>query len=94
MKTIWKYDLEPACLIEMPIGAKVLSIHQQKGQICLWALVDPEADYEVRHFVFHGTGHHINEKGPLNFVGTAQFHEGEFMFHVFEVMRNQELATA
>ena len=82
MKTIWKYTLNPATSIEMPIGSQLLSVHEQKSEICLWALVDPERDMEVRHFRVFGTGHKIPDKQA--FIGSGLLNNGSLVFHVFE----------
>ena len=39
---IWKFGLPPAprATIEMPAGAQILSVAEQKGVVVLWALVD------------------------------------------------------
>lgn len=85
MKTIWKYELEGSCSIKMPTGAEVLSVQVQRDVICLWALVDPEAEGEARRFLIHGTGHSVPDV-PLRFLGTTMFGQGALVFHVFELL--------
>ena len=86
MKQVWKYQfsVQDHHSFRMPIGAQVLSVDVQQGAPCIWALVDPKADVEERHFRLAGTGHPINEVG-LHFVGTFQLLGGSLIFHLFEV---------
>lgn len=82
-KTVWKYTLEPEITLHMPRGAGVLSVHAQGAEVCLWALVDPNAEAEPRRFVVAGTGHALPDE-PLRFLGSAHLHDGALVFHVFE----------
>lgn len=70
--------------IGMPEGAQLLSFQEQHGDGQLWALVDPNAPTVERHFRLAGTGHPIVDPRALHFVGTAQFHGGALVFHLFE----------
>lgn len=83
MKTIWKFVLQPVCELEIPKGAELLSLHEQGEDICLWALVDPAAEKEVRKFCGFGTGHDVPDT-PLKFIGTAHLRGGALVFNVFE----------
>jgi hypothetical protein len=101
VKTIYKYPLrDPAeshhppvvadrgveCSIEMPKGARVLSVGEQEADLVLWAIVDPEAPKAKRDFRVFGTGWKINvtelELGGWSFVGTVQMKDG-LVFHVW-----------
>lgn len=84
MKTIWKYTLRPLTAIDMPIGAEVLSVHEQLGEVCLWAMVDPDGESEVRKFELFGTGHSIPDLSNKKFVGTSHLDGGALVLHVFE----------
>jgi hypothetical protein len=85
-KTIWKYDLEPdGSVIEMPQGAKPLSVQMQGDGPCLWALVDPEAAKESRRFHVAGTGHPLPDNLG-DHLGTFQMNGGALVFHVFELL--------
>lgn len=83
MKTIWKYVLQPECSLEIPRGAELLSVHEQGESICLWVLVDPSLEKEVRKFIVLGTGHDVPDVS-LKFVGTAHLNASALVFHVFE----------
>lgn len=83
MKAVWKFTLHPYAKTHMPIGAKLLSVHAQGNDICLWAEVDTDAKVEAREFVIIGTGHEIREHAG-EYVGTAHLAAGQLVLHVFE----------
>ena len=85
MKTIYKYQLSVVerQSICMPEGAEVLTVQDQNGALCLWALIDPDNSQSERIIYMVGTGHKINaDKG--NYVGTIQSPDGTLILHVFE----------
>ena len=83
-KSIWKYDLEidDEQSIDVPEGAKMLTAQIQKGNLCVWAIVDPRSEKKPRKFYVFGTGHH-NDFAGKDYLGTVQIHEGNLVFHVF-----------
>jgi len=87
-KVIWKYELMVADEqgVEMPKGATILTLQVQRGKPCLWVLVSPDAEKEIRTFETFGTGHlysdHIWE--GLKYIGSYQLSDGNFVGHVFE----------
>ena len=85
-KTVWKFTLQWDTVLDLPEGARVLRVNEQEGCVCLWALVDPQAPLEARHFVAFGTGHPIPDNLPLVFFGTV-FLPGGLVIHVFEVVK-------
>lgn len=88
MSTIWKYELQGTDLqvVEMPLGARLLTVQVQDAQPCLWALVDPTADTGPRRIRIFGTGHPIAPSpASLRFIATFQLH-GVLVFHAFEEM--------
>ncbi len=84
---IFKYQLEVTNLqtIELPQGARILSVRQQGGQIMLWAMVHPTHQTIPHTFRIYGTGHPVDENSgrTQSFLGTVQL--GALVFHVFEV---------
>lgn len=70
---------------QMPVGAKVLFVHEQNGNPCMWALVDPEAPTEIRAFRMVGTGHLVDDITDESYCGTALLLQGSFVIHIFEV---------
>jgi hypothetical protein len=87
MKTIYKYTLPVGdnVAVSLPVGAGILSVHEQREQICMWALVDPnEKETEIRQFRIAGTGHDITED-LYQFIGSVHMYSSSLVFHVFEV---------
>ncbi len=84
MKTIWKYPIEihEYFCIEMPIDAKILTIQNQKGIICMWALVNPDKRLERRCFRIYPTGQPVEFYG--DYIGTFQISDGDIVLHLFE----------
>jgi hypothetical protein len=86
MKTIWKtaFDFDSdEVTVMLPVGAKVLAVHEQHGLPCVWFLVDTDAPKQDRTFWFVGTGQEIPE-GASEYVGTVLLDGGRFVLHVFE----------
>ncbi len=85
MKSIWKFQLETIDKQEllMPIEAEVLTIQVQNEILCLWALVNTDANKEVRVFEIFGTGNPVNNENK-KYIGSYQLMKGAFVGHVFE----------
>ncbi len=86
MNTVWKYTLPYAddmVVLEMPKGAKILSIQEQNTVITLWADVDPNASLVKRTIRWAGTGHPIDHY--VCFIGTVQQHGGQLVWHFFDM---------
>jgi hypothetical protein len=84
-RTIWKFTLAPgnAAGVSMPIGANILHVHEQHGDICLWAEVDSKAPYELRRIAIYGTGHEM-PADPGAYIGSVHLANGRLVFHVYE----------
>ena len=82
---IWKWSLDVVDdqTINVPKGAKILSIDTQYGIPRIWGLVDPIADKTPRKICIRGTGHFAGDVVGMHFVGTFQLYEGTFVGHVF-----------
>lgn len=66
--------------LDLPKGAKPLSVQIQQGRFCLWALVDTDAEIERRLVQRRGTGFEI-ENPDSTYLGTVQ--EDPFVWHFF-----------
>jgi len=88
---VWKFPLPIADHfgVEMPDGAKLLSVQTQSCNPCLCALVDPKAPKVTRWFRLAGTGHEITADDARNYVGTFQLYDGGFLGHVFETTKDR-----
>lgn len=85
--TVWKFVIaDPETPVRMPEGAEVLHVAEQRGQVCLWALVEPTARQVDRRFVIAGTGHPLPAHRG-RFVGTVLISGGALVFHVWEDLR-------
>lgn len=84
MRAIWKFPLivRDEQWINMPRGARPLSVQVQNGTPCLWAMVDCDAQPEPHRFRLYGTGHPVDEPAQ-HFVGTFQMYDGSLVFHLF-----------
>lgn len=82
--TVWKFVLDIGRqAIEMPVDAEVLHIAEQHDQVCVWALVSPDAPKAERRFVVTGTGHPVPDRRG-RFLGTVLLLDGALVLHVWE----------
>lgn len=80
--TVWKFPLTaPNVVLEMPKGAEILHIADQRGTPHMWARCDPEAPIELRRFIVTGTGQPCPSS---KHIGTFLLDGGDLVFHVFE----------
>ena len=82
--TIWKYELNitDRQVVSMPADSTILSVANQRGTLCLWALVDPAVSDKVdRDIEILGTGN-IVSTALRSFIGTVVMEP--FIWHVFE----------
>lgn len=84
---IWKYilqitDKQP---VLMPNGSEILSVSEQDGNLCIWAMGDVSKEKDERWIEIIGTGNPIYcDMGvDRKFVGTAVMGSG-LVWHVFE----------
>jgi len=86
-KSVWKFPVSLGGFsTRMPVGSEVLTVQvQELVGPCMWALVDPEAEEEVRVFVVVGTGHPMaDEISAFDYIDTFQIHGGQLVWHLFE----------
>lgn len=84
MKTIWKFNLElyDTQAIEIPIGARPLTVQMQNGELCLWAIVDSTAEKTRCYVHIIGTGNPVPPNvDEYRYINTVQ--DGAFVWHVF-----------
>lgn len=87
MRAIWKYPVSAGAFeLEMPADAAVLSVQTQGQEPVMWALVDPQASKQIRHFITLPTGGEVPD-GCGRFVGTFQLMGGALVFHLCELQR-------
>jgi hypothetical protein len=84
MAVVWKYVLAPVPeqTINIPVGAQLLHVAEQNGQLCLWAKVDLSGAVVSRRFYVAATGYEM--PSYVEHIGTALMQGGDLVFHVFE----------
>lgn len=84
-RRVWKWTLSVTNeqSLQIPKGAKILTVQAQGGMPQLWAYCDPTELPETRTFRIVGTGNPIAEH-PGDYIGTFQMYDGALVFHVFE----------
>lgn len=82
-KTVWKFNLFLGDQsVPMPNGALALALMYQGDQLCLWALVDPEATAVHRRIMICGTGHPLTNADMYTYIGSVV--QGPFVWHAFD----------
>ncbi|EGQ8030275.1 hypothetical protein G5Y03_001127 [Vibrio parahaemolyticus] len=96
---VFKYELqEGTTILNLPVGAKVVSVNSQRGKVCMWVLGDfppnigdEDLDkacthrFKRRKFGVYMTGQTIPCEEPIA-IGTVIFDDGLFVLHVVEVV--------
>jgi hypothetical protein len=89
MKSVYKYPLPISDMVDLylPAGAQILTLQVQRGNTCLWCLVETDnlAFEQPRRFRWFGTGHAIEDAERLTYVGTVLSPCESLVFHLFEV---------
>lgn len=81
MKSIYKYQLEPADETILTLRGDVLSAGVQGQDIMVWAVYDDAAPERQVRINVMGTGHLFVDAPDASFVGTVFL--GPLVFHVF-----------
>ena len=87
---IWKFPLrlDESQDIEMPAGAKILSLGKDpQGNVCVWAAVafDPDEPKAKRRILLAGTGWELDSTPTFlagQFLGTVNV--GQLVWHFFD----------
>ena len=88
MYAIYKYPLRfnsiGAETIDMPVGARILSVQMQGDTITLWALVQPGSKTETVRFTMIGTGWELPDDFATKnlYLGTVQYES--LVWHIFK----------
>lgn len=96
--SIWKFPLTIADmqLVQMPVGARILTCQMQFNIPCLWAVVDPSADKQQVEIHIVGTGHPLASEfaKTLQYIATFQQGNGMLVWHVFQRRMSEPVAPA
>ncbi len=86
---IWKYQMPVSEDFELtlPKGAEIIRMAGENGMLWLWAVVDTQADCEVRRFKSYKAGGTMpDDLSGHSFVGMAHIYiQQELMLYIFEV---------
>ena len=73
--------------VQIPKCSKILSIGNQRENLCVWYVIEDIDEKEFIDVEFHvfGTGNPFNlpKGGTFVYAGTVQFLDGDLVFHVF-----------
>lgn len=87
MKQVYKYILTPyRTEYSLPVGAKILTVSEQGGDICMW--VEVYVNYrltETRNIFIIGTGMDMPEC-ECDYLGTAFLNNSSLVLHVYEMI--------
>lgn len=85
-QAVWKFDVQPTqypIAVEMPKGARILTMAEQHGTLRVWALVDPMAPGSFRQLWVIGTGWAC-DVSDFEWRATCLASGGAFVWHLFE----------
>lgn len=87
-QVIYKYLLSlnrHSVIPNMPVGAKILKVAEQRGVLYVWALVDPDARVGDAEFYIVGTGDPVpvNLSSTCTFLDTVLCEGGELVWHIW-----------
>lgn len=96
-RTVWKYALplsllpEARLAIDMPVGARPLTVQVQHGQPMLWALCDPNPSrWKLRTFLIVATGEDRTDLAEAEYVASYQVLGGQLVYHVFVLPEDRQ----
>lgn len=85
MAAIWRFTLNlTRNTLEIPKGAKAISVNARYGKICLWMEVDKTQPLEKREFIVVKTGQDLPDD-EKQFIGTVLVDSAATGLHVYEV---------
>lgn len=84
---IYKYNLKltDRQTLNLPDSATLLTVQEQNGILCLWALVNPKFPLEPRIIEILGTGNLV-PVAQRKYISTVQTNQGSLVWHVFEII--------
>lgn len=87
---IWKWPLAitDRQTIEVPAGAKLLTVQMQGDHPQIWALCEETNFLTTREIAIYGTGNPMPDE-PGQYVATFQSHGGALVWHVFDLAANE-----
>lgn len=86
-QTVWKIglDITKSQRVVLTKGARILSVHLQRGEAYVWVMLDPDGEKVITHIEAYGTGHPIENYAGLRYIGSTFDESGSpLVFHFFE----------
>jgi hypothetical protein len=83
---IYKYPVPDKSSIDLdlPLGAKILSVEEEDNKIVLYAMVIPQLSLKIINMRVIETGAAIDfSPNEYKFIGTVKLDGGKLMLHVF-----------
>lgn len=91
---VWKFAVEPGEFkLELPNGARVLTVQLQGKDPKIWILVDTTALPVTHTFVTIGTGHNADVVQDYDYVGSFQIVDGDDIQLVFHLFHEQPMPS-
>lgn len=89
MRTIHKQTLaiDLVQTLSVPAGAVFRAVQRQHNDAVIWYECDPNADPEPRQVVMVPTGFPMPDVSKLEYLGTVQLAEGDFVGHFYEAIK-------
>ncbi len=79
-----RYDGQATYAVDLPWGAEILSVINQRGEITVYASVDPADKLtQVHQIMVVATGEPIKIPYGFQFLGTVYNSDQTLVFHVF-----------
>lgn len=81
--------------INMPKGARILTVQTVRGEGVIYAMVNPGAPVVARRVCIVGTGRPApaDDIDQLDYIGTYQKLDGQLVWHVFIAPERNEFGT-
>lgn len=89
MFAIHKYYLRPKTYLSIAKTAKILKIHSQRHEICIWVLDDPDTDDRMIVYLETVPTGHVFSDCPGTHLGTSFV--DDYVVHTF--WRNPDIST-
>lgn len=81
---IFKYDISPEFVLDLPSDAEILSVKLQRGLPKMWVMLNPSKPKVRRKFRSFPTGFEFSFYINLKFIDTFVLEPENLVFHVFE----------
>lgn len=91
----WPLEITDKQVLDLPVGAEILSVGNQNEKLVLWALNNGDIQNTERRTLYvFGTGELLPEieGGDAEYIGTVVMQNGLLVLHVFDLVPFEEEA--